>query len=241
MQTKQKIRPYYSEPGVTIYRGDARELCRHLSAETVITDPVWPNSIFPDVENPQQLLTDALSHLVDPKRVVIHLGCDSDPRFLAAVPARWPFFRACWLEYAVPSYAGRVLKGSDVAYVFGEAPAWKIGGRVIPGKCISTQRGVGFQTRGVGRNKDRIVGPDGRQVRNPELSHPCPRHLAHLRWLVKWFAGASVIDPFMGSGTTLVACKALGIPVIGIEMEERYCELAVSRLGQGVLDLVGAG
>lgn len=68
-------------------------------------------------------------------------------------------------------------------------------------------------------------------------NHPCPKPLRLFKWLLSLHAGYTILDPFMGSGTTLVAAKQLGRKAVGIEIEERYCEIAVERLKQGVLAL----
>ncbi|KKK85110.1 hypothetical protein LCGC14_2776570, partial [marine sediment metagenome] len=69
--------------------------------------------------------------------------------------------------------------------------------------------------------------------------HPCSRALGHFRWLVSWWSlpGETILDPFMGSGTTLRAAKDLGRKAIGIEIEERYCEIAAKRCSQSVMRL----
>jgi DNA modification methylase len=69
-----------------------------------------------------------------------------------------------------------------------------------------------------------------------ERGHPCPRRIQHVQWLVKHWARQSVLDPFMGAGTTALACKSMGVAFIGIEIEERYCEIAAKRLSQEVFD-----
>ncbi len=72
--------------------------------------------------------------------------------------------------------------------------------------------------------------------------HPTQKPLELMAWCISKFRRpTSVLDPFMGSGTTLRACKDLGIRCVGIEREERYCEIAARRLGQGVLALGHGG
>lgn len=66
--------------------------------------------------------------------------------------------------------------------------------------------------------------------------HPAPFPLALAQRAVGSTDAAVVLDPFAGSGTTLVAAKSLGRKAIGIELTERYCEIAAKRLAQGVLD-----
>jgi hypothetical protein len=70
--------------------------------------------------------------------------------------------------------------------------------------------------------------------------HPTQKPLALMRWCLSFVPDGTILDPFMGSGTTLVAAKQLGRKAIGIEIEERYCEIAVKRLAQEILPLVPA-
>jgi DNA modification methylase len=210
------MKPYYEHAGITIYHGDCREVLISLRGyDTVITDPVWPNASveLAGWDDPVSLLKEA-SELLFAKRLAIQLGCDTDPRFLSALGARWKFFRVCWLEFARVGYKGRLLHTGDVAYLFGEPPTSIEGQHVIPSRFMDSS-------------------PVGQEV---EL-HPCPRRINHVGWLVRWWSEAkdTILDPFAGSGTTLLAAKGKGRRAIGIEIEEKYCEIAAKRLSQEVL------
>ena len=68
-------------------------------------------------------------------------------------------------------------------------------------------------------------------------NHPTQKPLDLMLRCLESYPGETVLDSFMGSGTTLRAAKDLGRKAIGIEIEEKYCEIAVKRLRQEVLPL----
>ena len=73
-----------------------------------------------------------------------------------------------------------------------------------------------------------------------EFGHPAEKPPGLFRRILETAnvpRGELVVDPFLGSGTTAIAARALGLRCIGIEAEERWCELAASRLTQATLDL----
>lgn len=86
-------------------------------------------------------------------------------------------------------------------------------------------------------NRDTVIRVYDANRSDPGRLHPTQKPLTLMRWCIEKFPDAvAVLDPFMGSGTTLRAAADAGKQAVGIEIEERYCEIAVQRLAQGVLE-----
>lgn len=83
-------------------------------------------------------------------------------------------------------------------------------------------------------NKDIFLDTPSRRVEPDEgyIAHPTPKPKTFIKEILNMFAesGATVLDPFMGSGSTAMACKISGRNFIGFEIEEKYCHIARTRL-----------
>ena len=66
--------------------------------------------------------------------------------------------------------------------------------------------------------------------------HPTPKPIPLMEQLVEKCPPGLIADPFSGSGATLVAARNLGRKAVGVELEEKYCEIIAGRLAQGAFD-----
>ena len=222
--------PYYQDSAVTIYHGDCREILPTLpKVDLVLTDP--PYGMNPGKHGGAN---DQRSREL--RRGTYASYDDTPENYVASV---------------VPAIA-IALSIADRGAVFGLAPSiWSLptpdalGGIYIP--AANGRSPWGFQNLApvcfygtapdlnLGSKHTTIRGGGGSDVER--IGHPCPKPLQWMLWLVGLASrdGETILDPFMGSGTTLRAAKDLGRKAIGIEIEEKYCEIAAKRMAQEVL------
>lgn len=216
--------PYYQDEFSTIYHGDCREILPLLEpVDLVLTDPPYgigynakksnlPNSkIFNDIIGDDR--EPDLNHLFELSQEsnLVVFGANNFPTQLPH-RGRW----ICWDKRVNPKADAMLGSPFELAWC---------------NKKSGFDRIVRLMHGGV-------VNQDHRQIGRV---HPTQKPVGLFITIIKWYADANIIlDPYLGSGTTLVAAKNLGRKAIGIELEEEYCEIAVKRLRQGVLPLGGA-
>lgn len=218
------VAPYYEDEFVTIYHGDAAQLLSMVEADVLVTDPPY------GVDLGKTAGTGGRHGLV---RSSYEAYEDSYDNYVNTVV---PIVEA---SLAIVQRGG-VFTGPHLQ----ELPkAAAIGGVFCP--AGAGRHPWGFKTflpvmfYGTAPNLHKGAQPNviKSSVTAEKLGHPCPKPLPWMRWLVQLVSlpGETVLDPFMGSGTTLRAAKDTGRKAIGIEIEERYCEIAAARLSQEVL------
>lgn len=215
------MKPYYEDGQAIIYHGDCRDVLPALSGDALVTDPPygigWSRATWTDRPEDYPELMRWL--VAEAKRGVsgwcfIFQAQLNFGHFHEWFPEGWKVFAAC-KNFAQVRKTGLWNSWDPVVY-------WNNGPNSGPNS--------------VTLNRDYHVGNVAGIFREA-AEHPSPRPLDTMRYLsaIAVPEGGIVLDPFMGSGTTLVASKALGRRAIGIEIEERYCEIAARRLSQEIL------
>jgi len=214
------VKPYYDQDGITIYCGDCREI-DDLSCDVLCTDPPYGISYSSAWRTKHQ----RSAEIVGDSGLAAY-EMDALPAWArcALVFCRWDKLIAASVRMGQPNSLvvwDKVIHGmADPTTCF--APRHEL---------VLFYRGADFKFDGK-RPADVVQIP---RVPPERLVHPCEKPLDLLKWLIGAVGGSTVCDPYMGSGTTLLAAKQLGRKAIGIEIEEKYCEIAAKRLSQQVL------
>lgn len=222
------LQPYFEQDGIALYHGDCREILPALedeSVDLVLTDPPYLVSYSGRWGSDWGVIEG-----------------DSDPAWVL------PVYRELW----------RTLKPDSLCVTFYGWPATEVffdawlncGFRPVSVLVLIKNRwGLGYYTRA--QHEQAYVLAKGRPPRpDPAISdvlawehistqlHPNQKPLSAISELVSTFAplGGTILDPFCGSGTALVAARNLERRAIGIEIEERYCELAAKRLSAQIFN-----
>lgn len=209
---------YYEDDHVVIYHGDCKELLPDLVFDVVVTDPPYGMNV---VKKNNKISNVTGTNKPKEYRPVIGDDEPLDPTWLAQFGKRQVIFGVS--HFVNIPHAGRLLVWDKEVTngIFAEVEvAWD--SKEGPSKIIKHQQ-QGYYCN---------LGDIGRH-------HPTQKPLSVMLWIIDNTTEPeeTILDPFMGSGTTLRAAKDLGRKAIGIEIDEKYCEIAANRMGQEVLPL----
>lgn len=212
--------PYYSDEYVTLYHGDCREITEWLTADVLVTDPpygiAWQRGDYNGAAKHVGIKHDTTTAARDE----VLAAWEGRPAIVFGDFALPPDAVAQTLVWQKPTDSGIFgarcgwRRDAEAVYLVGP---WPLAPAARSGVLTSTEA-MSAYTKATG--------------------HPHTKPLDLMVQLIEQTSG-TVADPFAGSGSTLVAAKRLGRKAIGVEMDERYCEIAAKRLAQGVLDLFG--
>ncbi len=223
------MKPYYEHAGITIYHGDCREVLATLSGtvkiDLVLTDPPY-------------ILEMGGGGIGGRREYIANIRGFVDKGFDLDILDPFPN----WMCFCGKQSLISVLRKAELAHRWmlltwnKPDPTPLVNGNYLP------------DTEYIVHAFEKLYG--GYQVRSrftimcgsDSTFHPTQKPLPLILKLMCSGSdeGQTVLDPFMGSGTTLRAAKDLGRRAIGIEIEEKYCEIAAKRLSQEVFDFSGA-
>jgi site-specific DNA-methyltransferase (adenine-specific) len=228
------MKPYYQDEAVTIYHGDCREVLPGLKpVRLVVTDPPYMFGMASTAQEGKSggwgdMMNAATFYAVFLGQIRPLIENQSGAAWVfnswrsfpvlarAAFEARWPIESLLvWDKVGIGPGGPKGLRPVyELAALFA-CPGFAIANRSLP---------------------DIWREPWGAYLRQTE--HPAEKPTALLGKIIHESGDGVTLDPFMGSGSTLRAAKDLGRRAIGIEIEERYCEIAAKRMEQGALPFV---
>lgn len=215
------MKPYYedSAAGIVIYCGDCREILPTLEIGCIVADPPYGISYSPGAggkgwtNGVKSFSGDDLVH------------GDSEP----FDPSQMLSFEQPTILWGANHYADKLPP----------RPSWLIWdkreGRVENdfADCEMAWCSEGFPARVF---HHLWCGAFRASERGERRYHPTQKPVSLMRWCMRFVDGEPVVDPYMGSASTLVAEKLEGRRAVGIELSEEYCFIAANRLRQGVLN-----
>jgi DNA modification methylase len=215
------IAPYYQEKGSQIFHGDCCEILPHIGLQDlVLTDPPYGLG-----ENARRVASRANATAATDYG---EFTWDKEPPSDSTIELVWCAAKQAIIwggnQFTLPLHRGwlvwdKLNGGNDFADC---ELAWTN----LP-QAVRI-----FRHRWAGMIRD--------SENDAPRVHPTQKPVALFKWCLSFAPEAeTILDPFMGSGTTLRAAKDLGRRAIGIEIEEKYCEIAAKRLSQEVLDFSG--
>lgn len=207
------MKPYYQDSAVTIYHGDCREI--HIGAvDLVVTDPPYGMGFVSNHRNVKHspIAGDAESMPMD-----VLWTCIANAKSASYIFCRWNNLREMPEPKSVLCWVKNNWSMGDLEHEHGRQ--WEA-------ICFYAGREHQF----IKRIPD-VIHAD----RTGNSNHPTEKPQTLMAQLIAANVGELVFDPFCGSGTTLSAAKDLGRKAIGIEIEEKYCEIAAKRCAQEVL------
>jgi site-specific DNA-methyltransferase (adenine-specific) len=232
--------PYFDQDGIKIYHGDAMEIVESLPEfDAIVTDPPYgiidkfgssdlygTRAMQFEFDQPEGIMEHVANviEIAASKSNALHLFCAADHfgdiakrvRKNGYTVKKWARLKKC----PPPPMPGNWWPDAFELAMYAFRPgAWfgdESGKRCNVFCCDGYRNGIRAYEK---------------------VDHPTQKWLPMIEYIVNTIVpeGGLCVDPFMGSGTTLVAAKLTGRRAIGIEIEERYCEIAANRLAQGVL------
>lgn len=249
------LTPYYEQSGVTIYHGDSGEVLDALQLSgvaIVLTDPPYNVSARAVGGRANTTIGKVPRKDGTMREIVRDFGDwdhDWEPsRFVAQIK---PMLRsggslvAFTSEFLFGAYLGSGLEHRSLLFWRKTNPAPNFRKQIVRAVEMAVWQTNGgkwtFNAGGYCPNIWAVPSINGFTCANTNEQrwHPTQKPEALLNQWVALFSnqGDLVVDPFMGSGTTLAAAKRLGRAAIGIELEEKYCEIAARRLQQEALPM----